>query len=121
MRPYEEILEENQLLRARLAHLLESETIRMFDEVDPKTGRYARNIKRLDTYGVQYKLRAHEREHMEDRPLHGKGEVNCPTAGLAATDTNHATTKDVLNLVQAIDTASHVRLNGGYVIASRKN
>lgn len=34
----------------RLRHLLRSKAVRLFDEYDPKTGTYARNIKRLDDY-----------------------------------------------------------------------
>lgn len=57
---------ENEALRhdshlhdARLRHLLQSETIQLFDERD-RSGNYVRSIKSLDTYGVHYKLRKHE-------------------------------------------------------------
>lgn len=52
--------EEIGRLENRLAHLLESETIRMFDEKDWKTGEYVRNIKRLDSYGLPCRLLGHE-------------------------------------------------------------
>ena len=59
--PDTSIQEENRALRARLQHLLRSETIRLFDQKDPTTGQYVRDIIRLDTYGVQYRLREYER------------------------------------------------------------
>lgn len=59
---YEQIIE---ALEARLRHLLKSKTIRLFDEVDPNTGEYKRNIRRLDTYGVNYKILEYERTNRE--------------------------------------------------------
>lgn len=48
------------ILEARLAHLLKSNTIHLFDEKDPKTQQYKRDIRRLDTYGVDKKVLEHE-------------------------------------------------------------
>ena len=39
---------EYELLLKRFRHLLESEIIRLYDEVDPRTGEYKRDIKELD-------------------------------------------------------------------------
>jgi hypothetical protein len=58
---YAHVEEENQKLLARLRHLLQSETVRLFDEVNPRTQKYMRNIRRLDTYGLQYKILEYER------------------------------------------------------------
>lgn len=57
------LIHENEALRARLSHLLESKTISLFDEVDPATGEYKRQIQRLDTYGVHDKLLKFEKQH----------------------------------------------------------
>lgn len=57
-----EMRHENERLRKRLQHLLQSETIRLFDEVIPGTGEYKRDIRRLDTYGLKYKLLQAEKE-----------------------------------------------------------
>lgn len=46
-------------LDGRLRHLLQSKTISLFDQVDG-LGNYKRNIKRLDTYGVHYKIKEYE-------------------------------------------------------------
>lgn len=61
-----ELRTENEALRddfhrydGRLRHLLQSKTIQLFDEVD-HSGDYVRDIKRLDTYGVNYKIREYE-------------------------------------------------------------
>lgn len=51
------IREERDLLKARLRHLLESETIRMFDEKDPRTHTYKRDISRLDNFNLPEILR----------------------------------------------------------------
>lgn len=40
--------EENEILRRRLQHLLQSETVRMYDEIDPRTREYRRDIRQLD-------------------------------------------------------------------------
>ena len=40
--------EEYELLLKRFRHLLESDTIALYDEVDPKTKEYKRDIKELD-------------------------------------------------------------------------
>ena len=48
-------------LEKRLEHLLQSETIQLFDEIHPATGEYRRDIRRLDTYGLVYKLQEYER------------------------------------------------------------
>lgn len=58
---YEQLEEHIERLERRLKHLLQSKTIQLFDEVDPRTGDYKRNIKRLDTYGVHYKVMEYER------------------------------------------------------------
>ena len=58
--PYEVLQKENEILENRLRHLLRSKTISMFDEKDRHTGEYVRDISRLDTYGVQYKLKKYE-------------------------------------------------------------
>lgn len=42
------IEKEYELLLKRFRHLLESDVIRLYDEVDPQTGRYKRDIKDLD-------------------------------------------------------------------------
>lgn len=42
------IQEENRVLRARLQHLLRSETVRQFDLKDPDTDQYVRDITQLD-------------------------------------------------------------------------
>ena len=39
---------EYELLLKRFRHLMESETIASYDEVDPRTGEYKRDIKELD-------------------------------------------------------------------------
>ena len=54
------IREERDLLEARLRHLLESETIRMFDEKDPRTHAYKRDISRLDSFNLPEILREYE-------------------------------------------------------------
>jgi hypothetical protein len=48
-------------MEKRLEHLLQSRTIQLFDEVSVRTGEYRRNISRLDTYGLYYKIREYER------------------------------------------------------------
>lgn len=48
-------------LEKRLEHLLQSQTIQLFDEIRPSTGEYRRDIRRLDTYGLVYKLQEYER------------------------------------------------------------
>lgn len=58
---YEAAEREGAALRERLRHLLTSKTVQMFDEKDPHTGEYVRDIRRLDTYGLPYKLREYER------------------------------------------------------------
>lgn len=45
----------------RLCHLLQSETIRLFDEWDPRTQDYKRDIRRLDTYGVAIQVPRHDK------------------------------------------------------------
>lgn len=54
------IREERDLLETRLRHLLESETIRMFDEKDPITHAYKRDISRLDNFNLPEILREYE-------------------------------------------------------------
>lgn len=54
------IREERDLLETRLRHLLESETIRMFDEKDPRTHAYKRDISRLDSFNLPEILREYE-------------------------------------------------------------
>lgn len=39
---------EYELLLKRFRHLLKSDVIRLYDEVDPRTGKYKRDIKELD-------------------------------------------------------------------------
>jgi hypothetical protein len=39
---------EYELLLKRFRHLLKSDVIRLYDEVDPRTGKYKRDIKDLD-------------------------------------------------------------------------
>lgn len=39
---------EYELLLKRFRHLLESDIIALYDEVDPRTGKYKRDIKELD-------------------------------------------------------------------------
>ena len=46
---YNKLAEENEALRRRLQHLLQSETVRMYDEIDPRTREYMRDIRNLDT------------------------------------------------------------------------
>ncbi len=57
-----EMRQENERLRKRLNHLLQSETIKLFNETIPGTGEYKRDIRRLDTYGLKYKLLQAEKE-----------------------------------------------------------
>ena len=45
---YTQLHERANELEARLAHLLQSDTVALFDEVNPRTGEYRRNIKMLD-------------------------------------------------------------------------
>lgn len=52
----------------RLRHLLRSKTIQLFDEYDPKTGTYKRDIRRLDTYGVNYKILEYEKQNRRATP-----------------------------------------------------
>lgn len=49
---YNELKEENEVLRRRLQHLLQSETVRMYDEIDPRTREYMRDIRQLDASSV---------------------------------------------------------------------
>ena len=49
---FNELAEENEALRRRLQHLLQSETVRMYDEIDPRTREYRRDIRQLDASGV---------------------------------------------------------------------
>ena len=42
------LMDENKALDKRLRHLLESDAIRLYDEVNHKTGEYRRDIKELD-------------------------------------------------------------------------
>ena len=46
--------EEYESLLRRFKHLLESDIIALYDEVDPKTGEYKRDIKELDN--IIYKV-----------------------------------------------------------------
>ena len=46
---HNKLAEENEVLRRRLQHLLQSETVRMYDEIDPATREYMRDIRNLDT------------------------------------------------------------------------
>ena len=46
---HNKLAEENEALRRRLQHLLQSETVRMYDEIDPRTRKYQRDIRQLDT------------------------------------------------------------------------
>lgn len=55
----EALRREVHVLEGRLRHLLQSKTIQLFDEKD-HSGNYVRDIKRLDTYGVHYKMREWE-------------------------------------------------------------
>ena len=56
----EELKAEIASLEARLKHLLTSKTISLFDEKDPQTGEYLREIWRLDSYGTHQRIREHE-------------------------------------------------------------
>lgn len=56
----EELKAEIASLEARLEHLLTSKTISLFDEKDPQTGEYLREIWRLDSYGTHQRIREHE-------------------------------------------------------------
>ena len=56
----EELKAEIASLEARLKHLLTSKTISLFDEKDPRTGEYLREIWRLDSYGTHQRIREHE-------------------------------------------------------------
>jgi hypothetical protein len=58
---YNELEKRAEEMESRLEHLLQSKTIQLFDEVRPQTGEYRRDIRRLDTYGVHYKMREFER------------------------------------------------------------
>lgn len=46
---YENVIRENVTLVKRLQHLLKSETVALYDEVDPRTREYRRDIKELDS------------------------------------------------------------------------
>lgn len=59
----DDLEKEVEALFKRLQHLLQSKTVQMFDEKNPRTGEYVRDIRRLDTYGLPYKLREYERSH----------------------------------------------------------
>ena len=47
---------EYKLLLKRFRHLLESDTIALYDEVDTRTGEYKRDIKELDKIQILRKL-----------------------------------------------------------------
>jgi hypothetical protein len=55
----EALRNDSHILEGRLRHLLQSATVRLFDEKD-LSGDYVKDIKRLDTYGVHYKMREYE-------------------------------------------------------------
>lgn len=56
----DDLAKERNALLSRLRRLLQSETIRLFDEKDGR-GYYVRDIKRLDIYGIHKKIREHEK------------------------------------------------------------
>lgn len=47
-RSYSDLLRENEVLLKRLRHLLESQIIREYDAVDPRTKQYVKDIYELD-------------------------------------------------------------------------
>lgn len=47
-RSYSDLLRKNEVLLKRLRHLLESEIIREYDAVDPRTKQYVKDIYELD-------------------------------------------------------------------------
>ena len=51
--PFRLLKEENESLRRRLQHLLESEYIRSFDEINPRTHTYKRDIREADAGGLR--------------------------------------------------------------------
>lgn len=51
---YENQRKENEVLLKRFRHLLESDVIRLYDEVDPRTKKYKRNVKDLDKIIMKY-------------------------------------------------------------------
>lgn len=57
--------EEHESLLKRFRHLLESDFIRSFDEYDPKTGTYKRDISEADI--VAYVIRCRRCEHFSVR------------------------------------------------------
>jgi hypothetical protein len=58
---YTELMQRAEDMEKRLEHLLRSRTIQLFDEVAIRTGEYKRDIRRLDTYGLHYKIKEYER------------------------------------------------------------
>jgi hypothetical protein len=70
-----DIKKENTYLREtveeyekRLRHLLRSKTIQLFDEWDPQAEDYKRDIRRLDTYGVDKKVLEYDRQRQRPNP-----------------------------------------------------
>lgn len=70
-----DIKKENTYLREtveeyekRLRHLLRSKTIQLFDEWDPQKEDYKRDIRRLDTYGVDKKVLEYDRQRQRPNP-----------------------------------------------------
>ena len=70
-----DIKKENKCLREtveeyekRLRHLLRSKTIQLFDEWDPQNMDYKRDIRRLDTYGVYYKVLEYDQQKQRPNP-----------------------------------------------------
>lgn len=57
-------------LEERLRHLLQSKTISLFDEVDPRTQKHRRDIRKLDTYGVDLSVLANERRRWHTPESH---------------------------------------------------
>lgn len=65
--------DEHEALLRRFRHLLQSDFIRSFDEVDPKTGTYKRDISEADkAEPVRHGKWEHVKKHMWRRDKHGE-------------------------------------------------
>lgn len=102
------------VLSNRLAHLLQSKTIQLFDQVDD-LGNYKRDIKKLDTYGVHYKVKEYENNEKQQSP-----ECDTLTEGDAFTegDALMAPNHQIITFPDG-NSIKVSKLDGGYYLITR--
>lgn len=88
--------QERDALELRLRHLLRSETVRLFDELNEK-GRHRRDIGKLDTYGVHNKIKEQELAAICPRRILDTEALAAPGGKMITFPDDNVNVKDMAN------------------------